>query len=100
MTRDEGPFDVGRGSGSQWQPIETAPPRFPDEEGEPILVWVANAGPRKNGKWLGAVAFGCVYASRTNPGYRHAQAHGYGGNNEWEITHWMPLPAPPSLEEP
>ena len=74
-----------------WQPIETAPaePFDSDRDPVPILVWVADGGNNHNG----AISFGYVSLSRS--GKRRARANGYGGNPEWEITHWMSLPEPP-----
>lgn len=71
-----------------WQPIETAPADMAEREPPRLLLWVANGG------WDGQddSAFGRVYiGEHTNE--RHASAEGYSGG--WNITHWMPLPAPP-----
>jgi hypothetical protein len=72
-----------------WQPIETAPatPTDSDDSPQTVLLWVADGGHGSN------VAFGRVHISRN--GKRMPRAYGYGGNHEWQITHWMPLPAPP-----
>lgn len=76
----------------KWQPIDTAPatPMGADEDPPSILVWIADSGPGGRGE----VSFGYVYLS--NSGQRRVKASGYGGTHEWKITHWMPLPDPPS----
>jgi hypothetical protein len=64
----------------QWQPIETVPNQVR------VLIWVAGA-------MLPGARFGSAYRS----GGR-VIAKPEGGNGDWtaDITHWMPLPAPPS----
>ena len=64
-----------------WKPIETAPKGNPLTPGPRFLLFVKGMGP----------AFGHVYDDGC--GGFFANADGYSGN--WEITHWMPLPAPP-----
>lgn len=61
---------------SEWQPIETAP-----RDGMPILGY-------KNGnmatvRWLWGDWSLCI------PG-------GYAEEDDWNPTHWMPLPEPPA----
>lgn len=70
---------------SEWQPIETAP----TEHGTRFLVWANQR-------------HATVYeAQRFNDrqGNEVRLCYGYGSHNEHTIlsnvTHWMPLPAPP-----
>lgn len=74
----------------EWKPIETAPAESSDSDRDPplILLWVADANGKK-----GAVSFGYVHLRKS--GQRKAIASGYGGNHEWKITHWMPIPKGP-----
>ena len=66
---------------SEWQPIETAP---------------------KNGTRVMVIEF-----NRTDPipitatcGVQHGRWHSIPGAYALKPTHWMPLPAPPSLPTP
>ena len=69
---------------SEWQTIDSAP--YADfESTHPLdcLVWSSK---------IGGVRQGRVW--RYPDGEPYGQANGYSG--EWEISHWMPLPPPPS----
>jgi hypothetical protein len=70
----------------EWQPIETAP-----ETGygisDPVLLWSSQLG--------------IVSGSLGNfKGFRWANVSCYHGNaiENWGVTHWMPLPEPPTEE--
>jgi hypothetical protein len=67
----------------EWQPIETAP-----KDESTILVWVKDDGIFGRG----AVVFGRVFPSG------NVKADGHKG--DWLVTHWMPLPPPPSDPAP
>lgn len=68
---------------TEWQPIETAPQSGPflatgmDEDGEwyPTVVFFDRDFPEQEGRLL-------TYPSGPGVG--------------WPLTHWMPLPSPPS----
>ena len=65
----------------EWQPIETAP-----RDGRRVLVWISDkshTGP----------AFAKLWFYSTD-GRLGGGAEGYNG--DWNITHWMPLPAAPT----
>lgn len=69
---------------AEWQQIDTAP--FADFMATyPLdcLVWCPE---------IGGVRVGRVW--RYPDGQPMGQANGYGG--EWKITHWMPMPEPPT----
>lgn len=74
---------------SEWQPIDTAP-----KDGSLILTW----GPHHVGvaRWLD-------YAREPylpDPSYRWAGwIDNYDGEDIPEPTHWLPLPAPPTMME-
>lgn len=71
-----------------WQRISEYPaPKNDWDTPDSVLLWVADGG----GKGSGCHAFGRVY--RYADGTVRAVASGFSGN--WNITHWMPLPAPP-----
>ena len=70
----------------EWQPIETAPAK--EEYPDLVLLWIVGAGDERKG----CSAFGRVYQHSNNE--KFAVASGYSG--QWEITHWMPLPEPPT----
>ena len=76
---------IAAGMMQQWRPIETAP----TDEHTDCLLWVADAG--KGGE----IATGYVAPSFFRDGVT-VKARGYGG--EWDITHWMPLPAAPGVQ--
>ena len=63
------------GGKMNWQPIETAP-----IDGTWIQAW------RKHGVKPIYVKFDSVYGEFENE----------GGDHEYHLTHWMPLPAPPA----
>lgn len=87
----------GASNQSEWLPIESAPATHADDDPIRILVWIANGA----GKTTGCVAFGHVFIGKQT-GTRRPYGDGFGGNGEWKITHWMPLPpAPPDVgDEP
>ena len=69
---------------SDWQPIETAP-----KDGGRILLYVPPYGPS------------CGHYRES--GWGRGTSNWYAAsvlNKEAEPTHWMPLPAPPTLKEP
>lgn len=74
---------------SEWQLIETAPVSSADDP-EVVMLWVADGGglPAK-----GCCAFGRCYRLDDDSPVR-ALAIGFYGN--WNITHWQPLPEPPT----
>ena len=69
----------------EWQPIETAP-----KDGTTVFVWyeasVKSHGDFDNrvrlAKWIECLG--------------EWQVHGVGGNVPPKVTHWMPIPNPPS----
>jgi hypothetical protein len=65
----------------EWLPIETAP-----LDGRRVLVWIAD-------KSYTGPAFAKLWFYSTD-GRLGGGAEGYNG--EWNITHWMPLPAAPT----
>lgn len=72
-----------------WQPIDTAPADIPELEPQKILIWVSDGGDDRKGD----IDIGRVYIGRKTL-ERRPKATSYFGDN-WEITHWMPLPEPP-----
>lgn len=63
------------GEVAEWQPIETAP---------------------KDGKWL--LVWNGLSAQIPAVAYYDGEVWTHGDNTfYWNISHWMPLPAPPSL---
>jgi len=68
---------------SEWMPIETAPVAERDflEDVVRCLVYGPQIGVQVGRAW------------RYPDGTVRAQAFGFHG--DWDITHWMPLPAPP-----
>lgn len=72
-----------------WRPIETVPTTDVRDVPKTFLLWVANGGDERTGSH----AIG--YAYRSHSGGVVPRAHGYGAQG-WKITHWMPLPEPPS----
>lgn len=72
-----------------WQPIETAP-----KDGTPIDLWGVNhLHPAKTGRRATNVTWGRVRDWMGNE--RDDWQHGHP--EDFEPTHWMPLPAPPAL---
>jgi hypothetical protein len=72
---------------SQWQPIEhcTFASRL-GEERRYVLVYGPQVGIQRG------------YVIDYGDGTQHRAAEGFHG--DWKITHWMPLPDPPTPEEP
>jgi hypothetical protein len=74
---------------SEWKPVSEIPPMDGDMDDRgrecsgPLLVFVADKG---------VIAFGECRMLRSGPKFK---ASGYMG--DWNITHWMPLPPPPSV---
>jgi len=75
-----------------WQPIETAP-----KDGTPVLVCVAGYDATDRFGWRGRAPFTAFF------GTYHPNAPGApewrddSGHRRPYITHWMPLPQPPSV---
>jgi hypothetical protein len=68
-----------------WQPIETAP-----KDGRPILAYVS-----------GTLSFGGTYETMTTvkwmgDGWSLCAPGAHAISDEWDFTHWMPLPEPPT----
>jgi hypothetical protein len=79
---------------NEWQTMETAPrDETPEQDGTPILAYIPDHG--------------IDVIMHTGISNQHwIETFGYGEWALWserrsrvEPTHWMPLPAPPSMEE-
>jgi hypothetical protein len=74
---------------SEWRTVDDLPPMLGelDETGRessgPLLVYVADRD---------EIVFGECRMMSVGPRFK---ARGFTG--DWKITHWMPLPPPPSL---
>lgn len=68
---------------ANWQPIETAPAGR-------CLMWVADSGERGKGQ----AVFGTVFIWPDSRSYRPD-----GNLGDWDVTHWMPIPAPPTISK-
>ena len=66
----------------EWRPIETAPKSDPWYEAKRVLVYGPETGVQPGKVWV------------REDGTRKGSAEGFNGN--YEITHWMPIPAPPT----
>lgn len=84
---------------SEWQPIDTAP-----RDGTGILVFIKH----KNGCFDGVAPVYHSYCGNGNETFNSSDwrlccsvAHPSRGYsfNEFDITHWMPLPLPPGPPE-
>jgi len=72
----------------EWMPIAKA---AVNKRG---LVWVADQLMTNN-----PICFGGVRECRVDIGFeKHRYAWAEGLNGDWNITHWSPLPAPPSQQ--
>lgn len=81
MSDSDQPLGLGCSEGlGAWLPIATAP-----RDGRRVLVWIAD-------KSYTGHAFANLWFYSTD-GRLGGGAEGYNG--DWNITHWMPLPAPP-----
>lgn len=72
----------------KWEPIETIPADYSDEDPPRVLVWVANGGPDGKGDWDA----GWCYLSRST-GKKKPRAASYQGTG-WKITHWAHVDMP------
>lgn len=85
--------DEAAEAASAWQPIETAPKSDEDSENKPLIVlqdgrrFVAEWDPCA-GHWQGVVALDGI---ERNAYWQEWPGRLYG------VTHWMPLPEPPSF---
>jgi hypothetical protein len=83
----------------QWQPIETAP-----KDGTLIDLWVQSKGPvsRDSDEQCVYVEFRVPGAQRWGGEWLNADGNPHSdldGFTNVEVTHWMPLPSPPSGAE-
>jgi hypothetical protein len=90
-----------------WQPIETAPKdgtciqaRIPGHGSDNVIVWQDDALVDENGQSCGAWAF----ATEQEPPDSWTDGWCWAVNEDGERsawpTEWMPLPPPPSEEQP
>lgn len=70
---------------NNWQPIETAP-----RDGTRILAWIPRGNNKHEVIWMGTLPSGRV---------RWLFSHGWISAGDFQPTHWMPLPAPPTKGE-
>ena len=73
----------------QWQPIATAP-----KDGTPILAYFPQCSFEPSLKPLKAVLRWAKYGDWENY-YQAVVSDGFAGAEDWQPTHWMPLPEPP-----
>lgn len=73
-----------------WQPISTAPTRRLGEQAEPVLLFGPHLGIQQG------------RAARYGSDYLFAGVAHIAGNlvPDGDVTHWMPLPSPPTSEPP
>jgi hypothetical protein len=64
---------------SEWQPIETA------KQGKAIVF----------DSKIGVITNAVIYVSKNGITVRYG---GYYSNDAYDVTHWMPLPPPPTTE--
>lgn len=74
---------------SEWQPIDTAP-----KDGKSLDLWgIDHLHPQKTGRRATNVTWGPVldWMGRERDDWRH------GRGEDFEPTHWRPLPSPPPV---
>lgn len=78
-------YDQGHKAASEWLPIESAP-----KDGTEIDIWVESS---KLGSWQRH----CNVMWEDDSGYWYDR--GCYKFHDHEVTHWMPLPAPPTTKK-
>jgi hypothetical protein len=71
---------------TEWQPIETAP-----KDGTAIFIWLTLAG-----GWFKRVHWSAKVSAWVD--WDHGEEAIYGYDGDKNISHWMPLPKPPTTK--